>query len=111
MGLPVASLPNPDMLLATTIAAAGLLVTWVQRRGTWRWSRAQHRLALIAAMAVLAVAWLSPLATVAGHYLLSAHLLQISLVMGVAAPLLLLALPRRPRITLPHILLSGLRVV
>ncbi len=50
-------------------------------------------------LALLAVALVSPLATLAGHYLLTAHLLQVTLVMGFAPPLLLLALPR----TLPTV--------
>jgi putative membrane protein len=44
---------------------------------------------------LLAVAFVSPLATVAAHYLLAAHLVQVTLVMGFAPPLLLLALPPR----------------
>jgi cytochrome c oxidase assembly factor CtaG len=44
---------------------------------------------------LLAIAFLSPLATLAGHYLLTAHLVQVTLVMGFAPPLLLLGLPRQ----------------
>lgn len=49
-------------------------------------------------VALLAVALVSPVATLAGHYLLTAHLVQVTLVMGFAPPLLLLASPR----TLPE---------
>ena len=49
-------------------------------------------------MLLLAVAWVSPIATLAAHYLLTAHLVQVTLTMGFVAPLLLLALPGAP----PH---------
>jgi cytochrome c oxidase assembly factor CtaG len=111
MDVPGASSLNVDPLLGGALVAVGSLVAWVQHRGSWRWRRGAHLGALSAAVTVLGVAWLSPLATVAGHYLLSAHLLQVTLVMGVAAPLLLLALPRGPRIAAPRPLLAALRVV
>jgi cytochrome c oxidase assembly factor CtaG len=42
---------------------------------------------------LLAVAYVSPLATLAAHYLLTAHLVQVTLVMGFVPPLLFLGLP------------------
>jgi len=45
-----------------------------------------------AGVALLAVAFVSPLATLAAHYLLTAHLVQVTLVMGFAPPLLLIGL-------------------
>jgi putative membrane protein len=56
----------------------------------WRWA------ALGGALLLLAAAFVSPLATMAGHYLLTFHLVQVTLVMGFAPPLLLLALPAPP---------------
>jgi putative membrane protein len=46
-------------------------------------------------VALLIVAFVSPVATLAAHYLLALHLVQVTLVMGFAPPLLLLALPPR----------------
>ena len=111
MGVPAASAFNIDPLLAAGIVVVAGAVAWVQRRGSLPWGRAAHRLALAAAALLLGGAWLSPLGTVAAHYLLSAHLLQVTLVMGVAAPLLLLALPRRPRIAAPRPVVAILRVL
>src|SRR5438477_2639852 len=107
---PAASSLNLDPLLGAGLIAIAAMVMWVQRCGSWRWRRAGHVGALAAAIVILGVAWLSPLATVAGHYLLSAHLIQVTLVMGVVAPLLLVALPRRPQIKAPRLLIAVLRV-
>jgi cytochrome c oxidase assembly factor CtaG len=76
-----------------------------ERRGVWR------RTAGATATLLVAAAWLSPLQTLASHYLLTAHLLQITLVMGVIPPLLLLALPAECRITIPGSLLRGARLL
>lgn len=46
-----------------------------------------------AGVALLAIALVSPLSTLAAHYLLTIHLVQVTLVMGFAPPLLLLGLP------------------
>jgi cytochrome c oxidase assembly factor CtaG len=46
----------------------------------------------LVAVALLTVAYVSPLATLAAHYLLTAHLVQVTLVMGFVPPLLLIAL-------------------
>jgi len=48
--------------------------------------------AALLAILLLGIAFVSPLATLAGHYLLTAHLFQVTLVMGFAPPLLLLGL-------------------
>jgi putative membrane protein len=53
----------------------------------WRWA------ALCGGVLLLAVAFFSPLAVLAEHYLLTFHLVQVTLVMGFAPPLVLLALP------------------
>ncbi|HWF57615.1 MAG TPA: cytochrome c oxidase assembly protein [Candidatus Dormibacteraeota bacterium] len=102
-------LPSPgtvpiDPVLAAGLIAAAAVATFSARaagaehRGAWR------RAAGWTATLLLAAAWLSPLQTLASHYLLTAHLLQITLVMGVIPPLLLLALPSRPTIALPRVL-------
>jgi cytochrome c oxidase assembly factor CtaG len=69
--------------------AAGRLVG-ERRRGQELagWRAASALLALL----LLAVAYVSPLATLAAHYLLTAHLVQVTLVMGFVPPLLLLGL-------------------
>lgn len=76
--------------LAVVIGAVAwrLLIRWRSRQppGAWRVASA------LAAVALLAVAYVSPLATLAAHYLLTAHLLQVTLVMGFVPPLLLLGL-------------------
>jgi putative membrane protein len=81
---------DPLLLLGITVAAApvidrlGRAAPGVSR---WRW------VALASAVLLLAATWVSPLQGLASHYLLSAHLLQTMVIMGVAPPLLLLALP------------------
>lgn len=57
--------------------------------------RAGSPVALVGGLVVMAIAWLSPLATLAEAYLASAHLVQVTLTMGFAAPMLLLAMPER----------------
>jgi len=89
-------LPTWNPLLVASIACCALgggammararpLMPLAERR--WRWR------ALGAAVALLLVAFVSPLATLAAHYWLSAHLVQLTLVMGVVPALLLLAVP------------------
>jgi cytochrome c oxidase assembly factor CtaG len=53
------------------------------------------------AVLLLLVSWVSPLQTLASHYLLTAHLLQITLVMGFVPPLLLIGLPAQGWSRLP----------
>jgi putative membrane protein len=48
--------------------------------------------AALLAVLLLGIAFVSPLATLAAHYLLTAHLIQVTLVMGFAPPLIVLAL-------------------
>ena len=72
------------------LLASGTRVSAAERR-----HRRRRLLAAGSGLAALAVALLSPLATLADHYLLTAHLVQVTLVMGFAPPLLLLGLPAR----------------
>jgi cytochrome c oxidase assembly factor CtaG len=109
-------LPSPGTVPFDPVLAAGLIAVGAvaavsgyaargERRGVWR------RTAGATATLLVAAAWLSPLQTLASHYLLTAHLLQITLVMGVIPPLLLLALPAECRITIPGPLLRGARLL
>jgi putative membrane protein len=98
---------NP-LLLTAAIGAVGL-VAWLLAAGRSD-DRRMRRLSLAAAAALLAGVWFSPLATMAQRYLLSAHLLQVTILMGAVPPLLLLALPRYPRIRLPRPALAVLRL-
>jgi len=79
--------------LIGTTAVSGRLLTRDRAAAEQR-ERRRRVMAATAGIVVLAAALLSPLATLAGHYLLTAHLVQVTLVMGVAPPLLLMALPR-----------------
>jgi cytochrome c oxidase assembly factor CtaG len=113
----VGVLPSPwtvpfDPLLASGVlgvgvvaAASARLARAGERRGFW------HRNGGWMATLLLAAAWISPLQTVASHYLLTAHLLQITLVMGVIPPLLLLGLPDRWPLHVPSTLLRVLRAM
>lgn len=60
---------------------------------------------------LLAAVWISPLQTLAAHYLLTAHLLQVTVLMGVIPPLLLLGLPERWPWRLPAPLVRVARVL
>lgn len=110
-------LPSPtsaslNPVLVAVLAASVLLVLWLWRRAPRPQRHAvARRASLAAAVLLLAAAWISPVATVAQHYLLSAHLLQITLVMGVVPPLFLLSLPMHPRVRPPRLLSAGLRAV
>ncbi|MBV8526838.1 MAG: cytochrome c oxidase assembly protein [Candidatus Dormibacteraeota bacterium] len=109
MALPSASTPSFEPLLG---AVAGVIVIGVAL--LLLHGRTTHRrlrwTALITAALLLGAIWFSPLNTVAQHYLLSAHLLQVTLLMGAIPPLLLLALPRDPRVRMPRWLQRTLRV-
>lgn len=100
MPLPPASSVTFEPVLAAVAAITVVSVALLLRHG-----RANHRRArwvsLTLATILLAGVWFTPLNTVAQHYLLSAHLLQITLLMGAIPPLLLLALPRHPDLRLP----------
>lgn len=109
MGLPPASSFGAEPLLVGSAALVLGGVGWLLRRGVTR-HRRRRWAALVTAGTLLGVVWFSPLATVAEHYLLSAHLLQITVLMGAVPPLLLLALPRDPRLTVPPWLARLLRM-
>ena len=92
MGRPPATSLNVDpglLLLAAAIAAAWV---WMHRRRALQPTRAST-LALVTALALLIADWFSPLATLAEHYLLAAHLIQVLVLMGPIPALLLLSLP------------------
>ena len=93
------------LLIAGTVAGASIRATRGGSRGRWR--RAAPPLALL----LLLASWVSPLQTLASHYLLTAHLLQITLVMGVVPPLLLLGLPDRGWRGTPAVLVRVGRVL
>lgn len=73
--------------------------------GRWSWA------AILTGLALVAVAVLSPVATVASGYLLSAHLVQITLLMGFAPWLLLSGLPRSGGAGVPRSLVRLGRLV
>jgi putative membrane protein len=83
---------SPVLLAALAVVIGAVAWRLLTRRrsgqppGGWRVASA------LAAVVLLAVAYVSPLATLAAHYLLTAHLLQVTLVMGFVPPLLLLGL-------------------
>jgi cytochrome c oxidase assembly factor CtaG len=86
------------LLVIAVAALATLAVMRVRatrgRAEPWSWGR---RIALIVSFALLGIVLFSPVQTVASHYLLSAHLLQVLVVMGFVPPLLLLGLPAGQR--------------
>jgi putative membrane protein len=84
-------------VLVATLVVTAVLMGRRLHQARWRGEGNQLRwrgLALAGSLLLLAVAFVSPVASLAGHYLLTAHLVQVTLVMGFAPPLLLLALPR-----------------
>jgi cytochrome c oxidase assembly factor CtaG len=94
MARPAATDPtlSPVLLAALALVAIGVIAALLagrRRRETllgWRpWCA-------VLALVLLAIAYVSPLATLAAHYLLTAHLIQVTLVMGFAPPLLLIGL-------------------
>jgi cytochrome c oxidase assembly factor CtaG len=103
--------PSWDEVAFVLIVAVGYAVA-VRRFGAPRW----RLLAFAAAMLLVLAAVVSPIATVALHYLVSAHLLQnvmlaewapALLVLGVSAPLAarLVRLPGFPTLTYPLVAL------
>lgn len=119
--MPAVGLPAPSdfvwspLLVATLVAVAAVVggrLRLAARRSAGearrelRWRAA----ALAGGLLLLGVAFLSPVATLAGHYLLTFHLVQVTLVMGFAPPLVLLALPRETP-PLPRGLRRAARVV
>jgi putative membrane protein len=87
--------------LVGVVAVSGGQLIGAWRRGErvspWRPAAAAT------AVGLLIVAWVSPVATLAAHYLLTAHLAQVTVTMGFVPPLLLLALPDAPPSRLPAV--------
>jgi len=81
---------DPVLLALLVIVAGGWL--WLDRRQALRPTRASV-VALGSALGLLVAVWISPLGTLAQHYLLAAHLLQVLVLMGPIPALLLLSLP------------------
>ncbi len=96
--MPVEPLLVAGLVAVGAVAVASLRAARAEARGRWR--RAAAPLAVL----LLAASWVSPLQTLASHYLLTAHLVQITLLMGVVAPLILLGLPARRWSRAPHVL-------
>jgi cytochrome c oxidase assembly factor CtaG len=97
MARPPASSLNIDPLLlgVAVLVVAGWL--WVARRGTAPLSRGR-RIAFAGALVLILSVWVTPIATLAQHYLLAAHLIQVLVLMGPVPALLLLSLPPEVRI-------------
>ena len=93
MARPPATALNVDPLLLGLVVLAVAAWFWVIRRSAESPS-GSRQLALGAAVALLVAIWISPLATLAQHYLLAAHLIQVLILMGPVPALLLLSLPR-----------------
>jgi putative membrane protein len=93
MARPPATAVNVDPLLLVLIVLVVAAWLWVTRRSAEKPSRGR-RVALAGAIALLALTWITPLATLAQHYLLAAHLVQVLILMGPVPALLLLSLPR-----------------
>lgn len=88
-----------DPLLVAAVAASAWTLGWSAARRGEAATRRRRGLTAAAGIFLLAATWVSPLETLGAHYLLTAHLAQITLVMGVIPPLLLLALPEHaPRV-------------
>ena len=78
------------VLLVTLLGVGSLAAVRLRgHAGAGRWRLA----ALILAMTLLAAAFISPVEALAESYLLTAHLVQATVVMGFVPPLLLLGLP------------------
>jgi cytochrome c oxidase assembly factor CtaG len=94
---PPATSLNIDPLLLGVVALVIAGWVWTARRGEQPVSRSR-RVAFGAAAVLLVAVWVTPLATLAQHYLLAAHLIQVLMLMGPVPALLLLSLPRDARI-------------
>jgi cytochrome c oxidase assembly factor CtaG len=92
MARPPATALNVDPLLLGLIVLTAATWLGVARRSEER-TTPGRRIALGTALALLVAIWITPLATLAEHYLLAAHLIQVLILMGPVPPLLLLALP------------------
>ena len=93
MARPPATALNLDPLLLLLIILVVAVWFWVIRRSGAPPTRGR-RIALGSACLLLAGIWITPLATLAQHYLLAAHLVQVLILMGPVPALLLLSLPR-----------------
>ena len=93
MARPPATALNVDPLLLGLIALVLVTWVWVVRRSGQR-PTTGRQVALAGALSLLVGVWLTPLATLAQHYLLAAHLVQVLILMGPVPALLLLSLPR-----------------
>ncbi len=93
MARPPATALNVDPLLLGLIVLVVAVWFWVIRRSGVPPSRGR-RGALASACVLLVAIWITPLATLAQHYLLAAHLVQVLILMGPVPALLLLSLPR-----------------
>ena len=99
---------NPLSLAALAAIGAGWSRLLLRARPAMEPGEMRRRaLAAAGGLILLAGALVSPVATLAGHYLLTAHLVQATLVMGFAPPLLLLGLPRTLSIRLRALRLAG----
>ena len=93
MARPPATALNVDPLLLGLIVLVVAVWFWVIRRSGAPPNRGR-RIALASACVLLVAIWITPLATLAQHYLLAAHLVQVLILMGPVPALLLLSLPR-----------------
>ncbi len=108
-------LPSPwtvpyDPVLVVILLGVGAVAV-AARRGTRGRPGFWRRHGGWVATLLLAASWLSPLETLASRYLLTAHLLQVTLVMGVVPPLLLLGLPDSCGLRLPSRVVRALRAL
>jgi cytochrome c oxidase assembly factor CtaG len=93
MARPPATALNIDPILLALIVLVVAGWFWLERRSPEPASRGRH-LVLAAVILLLLGIWITPLATLAQHYLLAAHLVQVLALMGPVPALLLLSLPR-----------------
>ncbi|HVC03391.1 MAG TPA: cytochrome c oxidase assembly protein [Candidatus Acidoferrales bacterium] len=93
---PASSLNLDPLLLGVVIVIVGGWL-WLARRGTQPLGSGRRSAFAVAVLLLVAV-WITPLATLAQHYLLAAHLIQVLIVMGPVAAMLLLSLPPDVRI-------------
>jgi cytochrome c oxidase assembly factor CtaG len=112
MAMPAALSFNADPLLVAVGLGIAAMVTWLLRTSREpRSTKRRRALALGCGVALLVGVWVAPVSVVAQHYLLSAHLLQITILMGAVPPLFLLALPGDPRVTAPRWLQHVLKLL
>jgi putative membrane protein len=103
--VPLDPLLVAGLLMIAGVAVMSMRAARAEPRGAWR------RAAMPLALLLLVVSWASPLQTLASHYMLTAHLLQITLVMGFVPPLLLLGLPAEGWARPPQYLVRVARVL